>query len=131
MDQRVVGALRECDTQEQRHLYQICRVRYWGKTSYILASMGKPEVFYAGTVDPQSAYLTNLSVFLTGTWKLFLGQSAGLTTADIKNMADQVFNWTDGNHPQLSKADNGFLDILENGKPVISTSSVFIRKTIL
>jgi hypothetical protein len=55
----------------------------------------------------------------------------GLTAAEVKHMADQVFNWTDGNHPQLSKSDNGFLDILENGKPVISASPVFIRKATL
>ena len=55
----------------------------------------------------------------------------GLTASEVKNMADQVYNWTDGNHPQLSKSENGFLDILENGKPVISASPVFIRKTTL
>jgi hypothetical protein len=73
MDQRVVGALRECDTQEQvEDTFSKFAVSDTGeKTDYILESMGKPEVFYAGVVDIQSAYITNLSAFLTGTWKLY------------------------------------------------------------
>jgi hypothetical protein len=55
----------------------------------------------------------------------------GLFSADVADMAEKVFNWTDGNQPQLSRPENGFLDILQNGKPDISASSVFIRKAIL
>jgi ATP sulfurylase len=52
----------------------------------------------------------------------------GLTAADVKEMADKVFNWTDGNHPQVSSAENGFLNILQNGKSEVSSSPAFIRK---
>ncbi|MCL1836378.1 MAG: hypothetical protein FWG46_02390 [Treponema sp.] len=53
----------------------------------------------------------------------------GLSSADVRNIADQIFNRTDGNHPQLVKSENGFMDILKNGKPDISATAVFIRKT--
>jgi hypothetical protein len=52
----------------------------------------------------------------------------GLTAAEVKDMADKVFNWTDGNHPQMSGSENGFLDIIQNGKPEISSSPVFLKK---
>ena len=55
----------------------------------------------------------------------------GLTVADVREIADQVFCRTDGNHPQLSKPENGFLDILQRGKSDISASSVFVRKANL
>ena len=55
----------------------------------------------------------------------------GLTVADVKEIADQVFSRTDGNHPQLNKPENGFIDILQKGNPDISASSVFIRKANL
>lgn len=55
----------------------------------------------------------------------------GLTSVDVREIADQVFNKTDDNHPQLSKSENGFIDILQNGKPDISASPVFIRKASL
>ena len=55
----------------------------------------------------------------------------GLTSADVKEIADQVFNRTDGNHPQLSVSGNGFIDILQDGKPDISASPVFVRKVSL
>ena len=55
----------------------------------------------------------------------------GLTAADVKEIADQVFSRTDGNHPQISTSDNGFIDILKNGKPDLSVSSIFIRKVNL
>jgi hypothetical protein len=55
----------------------------------------------------------------------------GLTSADVKEIADQVFNRTDGNHPQLSVSGNGFIDILKDGKPDISASPVFVRKVSL
>ena len=55
----------------------------------------------------------------------------GLTSADVKEIADQVFNRTDGNHPQLSKTGNGFMDILRDGKSDISASQIFIRKASL
>jgi len=52
----------------------------------------------------------------------------GLTSADVREIADQVFNRTDGNHPQLSVSGNGFINILQNGRPDISASPVFVRK---
>ena len=55
----------------------------------------------------------------------------GLTTADVKQITDQIFNRTDGNHPQLTTSNNGFMDILRNGKSNISASSVFIKKADL
>ena len=55
----------------------------------------------------------------------------GLTSADVKEIADQVFNRTDSNHPQLNVSGNGFIDILQDGKPDISASPVFVRKASL
>jgi len=55
----------------------------------------------------------------------------GLTSADVKEIADQVFNRTDGNHPLLSVSGNGFTNILQNGKSDISASPVFVRKASL
>jgi hypothetical protein len=52
----------------------------------------------------------------------------GLTSADVREMADKVFNRTDGNHPQITGSENGFLDIIKNGKPEISASPAFLRK---
>lgn len=56
---------------------------------------------------------------------------SGLTSADVKNIADQVISRTDNNHPQLNISENGFLDILGNGKSDISASPVIIRKVCL
>jgi hypothetical protein len=55
----------------------------------------------------------------------------GLFASDVAEMAEKVFNWTDGNRPQKNSSGNGFLDILENAKPDISASPVFIRKVVL
>ena len=55
----------------------------------------------------------------------------GLTDADVKKIADQILGRTDGNHPQLSKPENGFIDILQKGISDISASPVFIRKASL
>jgi len=55
----------------------------------------------------------------------------GLTSADVKEIADQVFSRTDGNHPQLSVSGDGFINILQNGKSDISASPVFVRKASL
>jgi hypothetical protein len=52
----------------------------------------------------------------------------GLSTDDVRVIADKIFNQKDRNHPHSRKQTNGFLDILENGKPNISASSIFIRK---
>ena len=56
---------------------------------------------------------------------------SGLTSADVKKIAKQVFNRTDGNHPQLNASENGFIDILQNGKSDISASPAFINKVAL
>ena len=37
----------------------------------------------------------------------------GLTSADVREIADQVFNRTDDNHPQLRLSGNGFINILQ------------------
>jgi hypothetical protein len=55
----------------------------------------------------------------------------GLSSADVADMAEKIFNRTDGNHPQLDSSENGFLDILQNAKPAISASPAFIRKVVL
>lgn len=55
----------------------------------------------------------------------------GLTSADVKAIANQIFNRTDGNHPKFDKSENSFVDILQNAKPDFSASSVFIRKVNL
>jgi len=55
----------------------------------------------------------------------------GLTSADVKEIADQIFKRTDGNHPLLNVSGNGFINILQNGKPDISASPVFVRKVSL
>jgi hypothetical protein len=55
----------------------------------------------------------------------------GLTAADVKEMADKVFNWTDGNRPQVNNTKNRFLNILRNGKSNVSSSPAFIRKIVL
>jgi len=53
----------------------------------------------------------------------------GLTVADVKDIVDQVISRKDENHPQYSSGErNGFLDILENFKPDISASPIFVRK---
>jgi len=54
-----------------------------------------------------------------------------LTSSDIRKIVKQVFNRKDGNHPQLNISENGFIDILKNGKSDICASPVFINKVIL
>jgi hypothetical protein len=55
----------------------------------------------------------------------------GLFSSDVADMAEKVFNWTDGNRPQANSSGSGFLDILQNAKPDMSASSIFIRKVTL
>jgi hypothetical protein len=55
----------------------------------------------------------------------------GLSSADVTEMVEKVFAWTDGNHPQINESENGFIGILQNGKPDISASPIFIRKVSL
>ena len=55
----------------------------------------------------------------------------GLTSADVREITEQVFNRTDGNHPLLNVSGNGFINILQNGKSDISASPVFVRKVNL
>jgi len=55
----------------------------------------------------------------------------GLTSADVREITEQIFNRTDGNHPLLNVSGNGFIDILQNGKPDINASSVFVRRVNL
>jgi hypothetical protein len=55
----------------------------------------------------------------------------GLSFADVEEIADQLYERKDGNHPQLHKPNKGFFDILENGKPDISISPIFVKKVLL
>ena len=55
----------------------------------------------------------------------------GLTSNDVKKMVARIDNRKDGNHPQLATSENGFVDILQKGKPIISASPTFIRKVNL
>jgi len=52
----------------------------------------------------------------------------GLTYGEMVKMADSVMGWTDGNHPRTGRSENRFIDILQNGKPNISASPVFVQK---
>ena len=54
----------------------------------------------------------------------------GLPEDDLKKIADQVFSRNGSNNPQSSISENGFLNILQNEKPVFSASSVFIKKAV-
>jgi hypothetical protein len=55
----------------------------------------------------------------------------GLSRADVRDISEQIFNRTDTNHPQIKSSDSGFINIIKNGKPDISASSVFIKKVSL
>jgi hypothetical protein len=55
----------------------------------------------------------------------------GLFASDVAEMAEKVFNWTDGNQPQINRPESGFLDILKNAKPDMSASSIFITKVTM
>jgi hypothetical protein len=55
----------------------------------------------------------------------------GLFSSDVADMAEKVFNWTDGNRPQTNSSGSGFLNILKNAKPDISASPIFIQKVTL
>ena len=50
----------------------------------------------------------------------------GLYTDDLKVIVDQIYNRKEGNCSILNKANKSFEDILKNGKPKISASSIFI-----
>jgi len=55
----------------------------------------------------------------------------GLCSDDVKAIVDQIYSRKDGNCPILSKTNKSFEDILKNGKPKISASSIFIKKVNL
>ena len=55
----------------------------------------------------------------------------GLCSADLKAITDQIYNRKDVNCPILSRTNKSFEEILSNGKPNISASSVFIKKVHL
>jgi len=55
----------------------------------------------------------------------------GLYSDDVKAIMDQIYSRKDGNCPILSKTNKTFDDILKNGKPKISASSIFIKKVKL
>ena len=51
----------------------------------------------------------------------------GLSSADVKDIADRIFSKKDGNHEE----NHGFVDILENAEPYISASPIFVRRVSL
>ena len=51
----------------------------------------------------------------------------GLSSADVKDIANRIFSKKDVNHEE----NHGFIDILENAEPVISASTIFVRKVSL
>ena len=56
----------------------------------------------------------------------------GLSANDVKDITNQIYNRNDENHPHCpSEGINGFIDILENAKPDISASPIFVKKVSL
>ena len=55
----------------------------------------------------------------------------GLTTDEVRIIAEQIFNRRDENHPQINSSETGFINLLQNGKPELSASSIFIKKVNL
>jgi len=53
----------------------------------------------------------------------------GLSLANMENIANQILERNDSNHPlSTHKKNKRVLDTLKNAKPNISASSVFIKK---
>jgi len=52
-----------------------------------------------------------------------------LSLADEEKIINEILSRNDGNSPR--NKDSGFRDILKNGKPDISASSIFIKKVSL
>ncbi|MDR0598749.1 MAG: hypothetical protein LBG84_01525 [Treponema sp.] len=74
IDKRVVGALKPCETRETVEetfgLFHITDMA--AKIDYLEDCMGNPLIFFSdGDPDVESRYLTILSMFLTGEWKLY------------------------------------------------------------
>lgn len=55
----------------------------------------------------------------------------GLSAAEVEEITDKIFSRNDTNHPLSNNKSSGFVDILENAKPNISASSIFIKKVSL
>jgi len=51
-----------------------------------------------------------------------------LSKNNAKIILGQILSRKDENHPHSSGASDGFFDILENRKPEISASKIFIKK---
>jgi hypothetical protein len=69
----LVGALRECETQEQVEdtFNRFDMADVVGKEEHLTASMGNPLTFFESEEpDAVAKYATVLSMFLTGEWKL-------------------------------------------------------------
>jgi len=69
----VVGALQQCETKE---LVEDTFTRYnisdySQKADHIVDAMGNPVLFFSeGGIDDEGRYITVLSMFLTGEWKM-------------------------------------------------------------
>jgi hypothetical protein len=69
----LVGALRECETQEQVEdtFKRFDTADIVDRTEHLTVCMGNPLTFFAGEEpDTATKYATVLSMFLTGEWKL-------------------------------------------------------------
>jgi hypothetical protein len=69
----LVGALRECETQEQVEdtFNRFDMADIAGKAEHLTVCMGNPLTFFASEEpDAATKYATVLSMFLTGEWKL-------------------------------------------------------------
>jgi hypothetical protein len=74
LDRRVAGALKPCETQAKvEEIFELFRVTDAAqKIDYLGDCMGNPLIFFSdGDPDIESRYLTVLSMFLTGEWKLY------------------------------------------------------------
>ncbi len=54
----------------------------------------------------------------------------GLSLEDIEQIAGQIYNRVDNNHPEMKSSGSRFIDILKNADKM-NTSSVFIKKVSL
>jgi hypothetical protein len=69
----VVGALQQCDTKElvEDTFSRYNILDYSQKADHIVEAMGNPILFFSeGGMDTESRYVTVLSMFLTGEWKM-------------------------------------------------------------
>jgi hypothetical protein len=69
----LVGALEQCDTRElvEDTFSRFGVSDYSPKTDHLVEAMGKPMLFFSESgIDAEGRYVTVLSMFLTGEWKM-------------------------------------------------------------